>query len=280
MPDTSPFTSARNTGTPAFESCSASSWSDLVLPVPVAPAMSPCRCIIARGRPTRGSGWHSPERTGAPSVTAAAPDGNAPRTASTNLASMDGPPGLASGWTADRRNVARPAPPGKARARGATRRGPLGTAALRRSRRDGFRRERGPSRSETVSAGATDPTPSRTGGVLHDPVEDHLEVEAVEASPVVHGVVRPALDHRQAVGVARDHVRRGARPGAEEGGVAVGPVAPARARRPMARGAAGVEQVLHVRRVSQAAHERRAPFARGAAEVVEHAVRLDHGRPL
>ena len=41
--------SAANTGTPAAESCSASSWSVLVLPVPVAPATRPCRLSIGSG---------------------------------------------------------------------------------------------------------------------------------------------------------------------------------------------------------------------------------------
>ena len=55
-PATSPFTSARKHGTPAFDSCSAMSWSDLVFPVPVAPAMSPCRFIMASGIRAVGSG--------------------------------------------------------------------------------------------------------------------------------------------------------------------------------------------------------------------------------
>ena len=46
--DRSPFKSATNTGTPAAESCSAMSCSVFVLPVPVAPAMSPWRFIIAQ----------------------------------------------------------------------------------------------------------------------------------------------------------------------------------------------------------------------------------------
>ena len=41
--------SAANTGTPAVESCSASSWSVLVLPVPVAPATRPCRLSMPSG---------------------------------------------------------------------------------------------------------------------------------------------------------------------------------------------------------------------------------------
>ncbi len=53
----SPLMSATNTGTPCAESCSVSSCSVLVFPVPVAPAMSPCRFIIATGTLTLGSGW-------------------------------------------------------------------------------------------------------------------------------------------------------------------------------------------------------------------------------
>src|SRR6201747_1868177 len=41
--------SAANTGTPASESCSASSCKVLVLPVPVAPATRPCRLIMPSG---------------------------------------------------------------------------------------------------------------------------------------------------------------------------------------------------------------------------------------
>src|SRR4030095_11552397 len=48
MPETSPFTSARKTGMPAAESCSARSWSVLVFPVPVAPAIRPWRVALAR----------------------------------------------------------------------------------------------------------------------------------------------------------------------------------------------------------------------------------------
>ena len=47
--------SAAKTGTPWAESCSVSSCSVLVLPVPVAPAMRPCRFIIASGILTLGS---------------------------------------------------------------------------------------------------------------------------------------------------------------------------------------------------------------------------------
>ena len=42
-PDKSPLMSAANTGTPAAEKPSASTCSVTVLPVPVAPVMSPCR---------------------------------------------------------------------------------------------------------------------------------------------------------------------------------------------------------------------------------------------
>jgi hypothetical protein len=43
MPERSPFTSAAKTGTPAAENCSAMIWSVTVLPVPVAPAITPWR---------------------------------------------------------------------------------------------------------------------------------------------------------------------------------------------------------------------------------------------
>jgi hypothetical protein len=48
-PARSPFTSARKTGTPARASPSARSWSVRVLPVPVEPAIRPCRFIMRRG---------------------------------------------------------------------------------------------------------------------------------------------------------------------------------------------------------------------------------------
>lgn len=41
-PDRSPFTSDRNTGTPAFENPSARICNVTVFPVPVAPAINPC----------------------------------------------------------------------------------------------------------------------------------------------------------------------------------------------------------------------------------------------
>ena len=53
IPDRSPLTSARNTGTPASDSCPASACSVFVLPVPVAPATRPCRLSIASGIRTR-----------------------------------------------------------------------------------------------------------------------------------------------------------------------------------------------------------------------------------
>ena len=52
----SPLTSASTTGTPAADSCSAISCSVFVLPVPVAPAMSPCRLSIASGSRTWAAG--------------------------------------------------------------------------------------------------------------------------------------------------------------------------------------------------------------------------------
>ena len=50
MPDRSPFTSAMNTGTPISENDSAITFIVMVLPVPVAPAMSPWRFAICGSR--------------------------------------------------------------------------------------------------------------------------------------------------------------------------------------------------------------------------------------
>ncbi len=52
--------SAANTGTPFAASCSASPCSVRVLPVPVAPATSPWRFIIASGMRICASGTASP----------------------------------------------------------------------------------------------------------------------------------------------------------------------------------------------------------------------------
>ena len=52
MPARSPFMSAANTGLPAADTCSAMSCRVLVLPVPVAPAMSPWRFMSPSGMPT------------------------------------------------------------------------------------------------------------------------------------------------------------------------------------------------------------------------------------
>ena len=66
-PDRSPLISARNTGTPAAESCSAIMCSVTVLPVPVAPATSPWRFIMDSGSRTGASLWTSPSTIAAPS---------------------------------------------------------------------------------------------------------------------------------------------------------------------------------------------------------------------
>ena len=68
-PDTSPFTSATKTGTPCAESCSAMSCSVFVLPVPVAPAMSPWRVIMRRATCTLASGNMVPSWTPRPRST-------------------------------------------------------------------------------------------------------------------------------------------------------------------------------------------------------------------
>ena len=54
-PERSPLMSARNTGTPAADSCSAIMCSVTVLPVPVAPATRPCRFIMDSGSRTWAS---------------------------------------------------------------------------------------------------------------------------------------------------------------------------------------------------------------------------------
>ena len=56
MPDRSPLMSAAKTGTPAREMASASTCRVLVLPVPVAPATSPCRFSMESGIRTRTPG--------------------------------------------------------------------------------------------------------------------------------------------------------------------------------------------------------------------------------
>ena len=61
-PDRSPLMSASTTGTPAADSCSAISCSVFVLPVPVAPAIRPCRFSIASGTRTWASGCGLPRR--------------------------------------------------------------------------------------------------------------------------------------------------------------------------------------------------------------------------
>ena len=74
MPDTSPFMSATKQGTPASDSRPARPWTVLVLPVPVAPAMSPWRLHIEVG--IRTTAWGSivppsiprPNSTAAPSL--------------------------------------------------------------------------------------------------------------------------------------------------------------------------------------------------------------------
>ena len=70
-PDTSPLTSATNTGTPAAESCSVMSCSVFVLPVPVAPATRPWRLSVASGTRTAASRWTVPSSTARPRSSAA-----------------------------------------------------------------------------------------------------------------------------------------------------------------------------------------------------------------
>ena len=58
--------SATTTGTPAADSCSVSTCRVFVLPVPVAPAMSPCRLTIASGTRIRACGYDVPSSRTAP----------------------------------------------------------------------------------------------------------------------------------------------------------------------------------------------------------------------
>ena len=58
--------SATKTGTPAADRPSVSTWSVLVLPVPVAPATRPWRFIIASGMPTGAPGIATSSSTRAP----------------------------------------------------------------------------------------------------------------------------------------------------------------------------------------------------------------------
>ena len=53
MPATSPFTSHRNTGTPASEKDSAITFMVMVLPVPLAPAIRPWRLHMFSAISTR-----------------------------------------------------------------------------------------------------------------------------------------------------------------------------------------------------------------------------------
>src|SRR4051794_28971455 len=69
IPDTSPFTSATTTGTPCADSCSAITCNVLVLPVPVAPATSPCRLTIASGTCTTAPAATFPSYTPRPRST-------------------------------------------------------------------------------------------------------------------------------------------------------------------------------------------------------------------
>ena len=65
-PVRSPLMSATKTGTPAFDSWPARSWSVLVLPVPVAPAMRPWRFSMLSATWTRASLASSPSSIGLP----------------------------------------------------------------------------------------------------------------------------------------------------------------------------------------------------------------------
>ena len=73
MPVTSPLMSLMKTGTPASESWPAMSCRLLVLPVPVAPAMSPWRLTMDRARRTWTWDATSPPSIGLPNVSAGSP---------------------------------------------------------------------------------------------------------------------------------------------------------------------------------------------------------------
>ncbi len=66
IPVRSPLMSATKTGTPAFDSWPARSWRVLVLPVPVAPAISPWRFIMLSATWTRASFASSAPSIGLP----------------------------------------------------------------------------------------------------------------------------------------------------------------------------------------------------------------------
>lgn len=66
IPDRPPLMSARRTGTPCAQSCSAMSWSVLVLPVPVAPVTRPCRLSVGSGMRTCASDRQLPSHSRAP----------------------------------------------------------------------------------------------------------------------------------------------------------------------------------------------------------------------
>ena len=70
MPETSPFMSATKQGTPASDRRPARPWTVLVLPVPVAPATSPCRFSMASGTATSKPVLTSSPLTARPSPTA------------------------------------------------------------------------------------------------------------------------------------------------------------------------------------------------------------------
>ena len=70
-PERSPLTSGATTGTPCAASCSASTCRVRVLPVPVAPATSPCRFVMASGMRTGADGTGCPSSTSTPTSSAA-----------------------------------------------------------------------------------------------------------------------------------------------------------------------------------------------------------------
>ena len=90
--------SAANTGTPWALSCSASSCSVLVLPVPVAPATRPCRLTMASGIRIRTSARWVASSTSPPS-SSAGPSKAYPLA----TAAATGSSGVAAGLTVMRR---------------------------------------------------------------------------------------------------------------------------------------------------------------------------------
>ena len=130
-PDTSPFTSATKTGTPCAESCSAMSCRVFVLPVPVAPAMSPWRVIMRRATCTLASGNMVPSWTPRPRSTGGRPPRRRPRS-SPRSPSRPRSYAAAAGTSADRVSTSSPSD-ASTRTRSPSRYSPSSSASASRS---------------------------------------------------------------------------------------------------------------------------------------------------